>query len=417
MQLLDKQNFQINEDFYEPYKRCLNLVEMIIKDYINNHEGYDVISYTNKRIKSEGSIKDKLDRHNLEYSLENVKNTLNDIAGIRIVCPFLRDVEEVISYLKTNPYIEDIVNEKDYIRHPKNSGYRSYHMIVNIKDTVLNNNKVRLIPVEIQIRTLAMDCYAALEHRLRYKKDNIFIDEMNRKIRKALYTTIDMDNKLNSVLCDYNGIEEEDISNDKHDLYKYEYAMIKLKAIVERIKSELNSDNYEPVEALKIRLKTDKSINKKLKSRNKKSVEEINDVVAARIICPFIGDISTIIEKIIFNTEFEVIGYKDYINYPKSNGYTSFHILIRIPVYIDGISDYVNAEIQIRTIAMNMWASLHHKLCYEQNDTSSEVAEMLRNWAVELREIDNDYDEIYKCYIKDLKSYNNVKKKYLVKNN
>lgn len=409
------QNFELSKDFYEPYKRCLNLVETVIKDYIDNHEGYDVISYTNKRIKTEDSIRDKLDRHNLEYSLENVKNRLNDIAGIRIVCPFMKDVDEVIKYLKTNPYFENVVLEKDYINHPKPSGYRSHHMVVMVKDTILDGNSTRVLPVEIQIRTLAMDCYAALEHRLRYKRENEIDNDMNLMMDRALNITIDIDNSLNNVLYDYDGAEEENLPESKYNLYKYRYGMVKLRTIVDRIKEELNNGDNAPVEALKARLKTNKSINRKLLSRNKNSIDEIHDVVAARIICPFMSDISTIIDKVIFNTEYEIVGFKDYINYPKENGYTSFHILVRIPVYIDGVSDYVNAEIQIRTIMMNMWASLHHKLCYEQNDTSSEVAEMLKTWAKELQEIDRDFDSLYTSYSNTLK--NNSKVKKLIKNN
>ena len=137
-------------------------------------------------------------------------------------------------------------------------------------------------------------------------------------------------------------------------------------------------------------------------------------MVAARFICPFLSDLDKVIDKIIFNSEFEIVGCKDYVNSPKDNGYSSFHILVKIPVYIDGISDYVKVEIQVRTIAMNMWASLHHKLCYEQNDTSSEVAWMLKKWAVDLRRIDEDYDNIYKAY-NDSKNKNSVKR--LVKKN
>ena len=239
---------------------------------------------------------------------------------------------------------------------------------------------------------------------------------MNEKIKRALDTTINIDNSLNSLLLNFNSnkIENDNYSDRKFDLYKYEYAKAKLKSIVRRIKEELNSEGYKPIEAVKVRLKTNESINRKLKSRNKNNIEDINDVVAARIICPFLGDISTIIDKIIFNSEFEVIGFKDYVNFPKDNGYSSFHILVRIPVYIDGKSEYVKAEIQVRTITMNMWASLHHKLCYENNDTSSVVAEMLKLWSRELRDIDKDCDNIYRKYCKNNDDY---KIKRLIKNN
>ena len=394
-----KESFNLDKNFYDPYKRCLNVVETIVQDYIKENEGYDVVSYVNRRMKSQDSLRGKLDRNGLDYSIDSIRNNIYDVAGLRVVCPFLKDVENVVNYIKTNPYIENVLIEKDYINTPKPSGYRSYHMIVEVKDTVLDNMMVRILPVEIQIRTLAMDCYAALEHRLRYKKNFDISDEMNDKIKNALRTTINIDNSLNILLNNFDYVLDEDnLSKDSFDLYKYEYVKVKLKSIVRRIQAELNSEVYKPVEAAKVRLKTSKSINRKLKSRNKNSLDDINDIVAARIVCPFLADISTIIDKVIFNSEFEIIGFKDYVNFPKENGYSSFHILVRIPVYIDGVSDYVNAEIQIRTIVMNMWASLHHRLCYERNDTSSEVAEMLKIWAKDLRKIDEDYNSIYKAY-------------------
>ena len=409
MKYLIDGDLMLDREFYEPYIRCLNIVETIIKDYIRDNEGHDVVSYINKRIKTEDSIRGKLLMRNLDYSVENIRNDLYDVAGIRIVCPFLKDVDDVVNYIKTNPYIEELVIEKDYISNPKPNGYRSYHMIVRVKDTVLDDTEVRILPVEIQVRTLAMDCYAALEHRLIYKKDNEISIDVDNKIKKASNTTINIDNSLSLLLNNYNYVHEEDsdLSLVEYDLYKYEYAKAKLKSIVRRIQSELNCGVYKPVEAAKVRLKTSKSINRKLKSRNKSSLDDINDIVAARIVCPFLGDISTIVDKIIFNSEFEVIGFKDYVNFPKVNGYSSFHILVKIPVYIDGESDYVKAEIQIRTIVMNMWASLHHKLCYEQNDSSSEVAEMLKIWSKDLREIDEDYDNIYRNYCI---SHDNVKR-------
>lgn len=425
--MVNSSDFKIDNTFYDPYVRCLHLVETIIQDYINDNKDHDVVSYINKRIKTTESIKGKLDRHFLDYNISNIKNNIHDIAGIRVVCPFLKDVYDVIDYLRNNPYIEGVTLEKDYITNPKTSGYRSYHMIVNVKDSVLDNGEVRVLPVEIQIRTLAMDCFAVLEHRTRYKKENdnktgwFLSDDMNKKIENAALKMMEIDEKLNLILEESNTISNDalDTYEKEYDLYKYEYAKAKLKTIVRRIEKELNNDADKPVEAAKARLKSSISINRKLKSRGKRSVEEINDVVAARLICPFLGDLDKVIDKIIFNPEFEIIGFKDYVNNPKDNGYSSFHILVKIPVYIDGVSDYVKAEIQVRTIVMNMWASLHHKLCYEQNDTSSDVADTLKIWAKDLKKIDMDYDEIYKSYcdIKDKHMKENIKMKKLIKNN
>lgn len=100
--------------------------------------------------------------------MQSMKDNVKDIAGVRIVCPFLSDVYEVARILQRQSDVH-VAKVKDYIRHPKDNGYRSLHIILMV-DVPLSNS-VRQVPVELQIRTIAMNCWAGVEHQLRYKKD------------------------------------------------------------------------------------------------------------------------------------------------------------------------------------------------------------------------------------------------------
>ena len=102
-----------------------------------------------------------------------------------------------------------------------------------------------------------------------------------------------------------------------------------------------------------------------------------------------------IIESIISYFGEDNVIIKDYVKNPKESGYSSYHIIVKVPVYYKEETIFVNAEIQVRTKAMNMWASFHHKLCYKK-ETTPEIEEMLKEWAYEIRKIDKSYDDIYR---------------------
>ena len=128
---------------------------------------------------------------------------------------------------------------------------------------------------------------------------------------------------------------------------------------------------------------------------NEESIDNnLNDVIGGRIVCSFLSDMDAIIESIVSYFGPDNVIIKDYVSNPKPSGYSSYHILVKVPVYYKGEYVFVNAEIQIRTKAMNMWASFHHKLCYKK-ETSLEIEEMLRRWAYKIGEIDSAYDSIY----------------------
>ena len=141
------------------------------------------------RIKSPDSTRQKLARHGLPYTIDNVMNNLHDIAGVRIICKYITDIYHVRDLLlKSDRYT--FIKEKDYIKTPKPSGYRSLHLIVETDVSVDGEN--RKIRCEIQLRTSAMDSWASLEHNMRYKSDlpeNEQINESLKSCAEALHNT------------------------------------------------------------------------------------------------------------------------------------------------------------------------------------------------------------------------------------
>lgn len=148
----------------------LDRIEALRKNLTENY-GMDPIEHCLSRIKAEDSMREKCRRNGLPENTESALRVLTDAIGIRIVCAFVGDVYKVAEYLRTFPDYE-IVTEKDYIRNVKPNGYRSYHMILKTAEGYF---------VEIQLRTISMDTWAALEHHLKYKK-NV---ETNAELIKA----------------------------------------------------------------------------------------------------------------------------------------------------------------------------------------------------------------------------------------
>ena len=156
-------------EILEPYELAVKELQVKFRHLIKEHHGkglYSPIESVSGRVKSVSSILEKMQRKGIVP--EEMEEQVEDIAGIRIICQFVEDIEKVADLIQKRSDIE-IKSEKDYIRHMKDSGYRSYHLIVYY--TVETMNGPKRIQVEIQIRTIAMDFWASLEHKLRYKKD------------------------------------------------------------------------------------------------------------------------------------------------------------------------------------------------------------------------------------------------------
>lgn len=120
------------------------------------------------RIKSFPSIREKLYRRNLPFSLDSIKENLNDVAGVRVICGFVDDIYLLADCLTQQDDVK-LITKKDYIKNPKPNGYRSLHLIVEIP--IFLYNEKRFMRVEVQLRTIAMESWANLEHKLRYKKN------------------------------------------------------------------------------------------------------------------------------------------------------------------------------------------------------------------------------------------------------
>ncbi len=151
---------------------------------------------------------------------------------------------------------------------------------------------------------------------------------------------------------------------------------------------------YNPIEHIKARIKTPESIVKKLKRNGYEStidnmVRYINDIAGIRVICSFTSDIYRIADMISEQRDIKVITVKDYITFPKASGYKSYHMIVTIPVYLSDRTVDTKVEIQIRTVAMDFWASLEHKIHYK---FEGDVPEYIKNELVECAKLVSDLD-------------------------
>lgn len=148
------------------------------------------------RLKSILSITEKLERNDLALTTENIEEHLNDVAGIRVICSFTDDVYIIANALLSQDDIT-LIRKKDYIAHPKDNGYRSLHLLVKVP--IFLQNEKKIMKVEVQLRTIAMDVWASLEHQLRYKKDYTFTDEMAEELKKCADLSSELDYRMERI--------------------------------------------------------------------------------------------------------------------------------------------------------------------------------------------------------------------------
>ena len=176
-------------------KEVSTKVEILNDEFQQVHQ-YNPIEYIKSRIKSPESIVKKLKRYGYESSIDNMVDYINDIAGIRIVCSFTSDIYKLAEMIgKQNDLT--VVSVKDYIKHPKESGYKSYHMLVTVP--IFLSDRVVDTKVEIQIRTMAMDFWASLEHKIYYKFEGDAPDYISRDLRECAEMVSTLDEKMLSL--------------------------------------------------------------------------------------------------------------------------------------------------------------------------------------------------------------------------
>lgn len=179
------------------YYKCA-MMEIETKFNVLNAEyslAYDrnPINSIKTRLKSFSSIKEKMERRGLEFTLSSLEININDVAGVRVICSFPDDVYSLADALLKQDDIT-LIEKKDYIANPKPNGYRSLHLIVSVP--VFLAHEKRMMKVEIQLRTIAMDFWASLEHQLRYKKDFEFSRQMAKELSECASISAALDLRM-----------------------------------------------------------------------------------------------------------------------------------------------------------------------------------------------------------------------------
>ncbi|MBP3765862.1 MAG: GTP pyrophosphokinase family protein [Bacilli bacterium] len=172
------------------------------------------------------------------------------------------------------------------------------------------------------------------------------------------------------------------------------------------LKSYAYEKKYNPVEHMKSRLKTKESAFDKLKKKgysvnSYNLLKHVHDMIGIRIVCSFLSDVYEVVDLIKTSGQYKIKEEKDYIGNPKDTGYISYHIIITLPLYLTDRVEYVDAEIQVRTIAMDFWASLDHKLQYKVDNISTDVEDEIYNCSLDIKALDEKMNRLYKKTLKN----------------
>ena len=188
---------QLWRNILSPYELAVRELTMKFNHMIREHRENDLYSPMEQimgRVKSISSILEKMQRKNI--SMEHLEEEIEDIAGLRIICQFEEDIDVVASIIQRRTDME-VKSEKDYLTHIKESGYRSYHLIIYYTVETLDGPK--RLQAEIQIRTLAMNFWATIEHSLQYKYKGNMPPHVTERLSKAADAIISLDHEMSSV--------------------------------------------------------------------------------------------------------------------------------------------------------------------------------------------------------------------------
>lgn len=186
---------EVNLIYSAALKQVQTKMEILNDEFQHVHR-YNPIEHIKSRIKTPESIVKKLKRGGHESTIENMIKYVNDIAGIRIICSFTSDIYRIAEMIAEQKDIK-ILCIKDYITYPKASGYKSYHMLVSVP--VYLSNKMVVTKVEIQIRTVAMDFWASLEHKMHYKFEGDAPEHIKNKLIECAKMVSDLDARMLSL--------------------------------------------------------------------------------------------------------------------------------------------------------------------------------------------------------------------------
>ncbi len=173
----------------------------ILDDEFHVKHNHNPIHHIEYRLKTPDSIINKLKKKNLDLSIESIKGSITDVAGIRVICNYIDDIFEIASLLTNQDDIK-LIRQTDYIKSPKPNGYRSLHLIVEVP--IFLADATEHVPVEIQIRTIAMDFWASLEHKLKYKSDSEISNDLRLRLKNCAESIADLDCEMQAIYKEIN---------------------------------------------------------------------------------------------------------------------------------------------------------------------------------------------------------------------
>lgn len=189
------QDFILLRNTYHAAIREVSTKLEILDDEFQVRYDYNPIHHMECRLKSPRSLFEKLERKGLEIEIASIYQ-ITDMAGIRVICNYIDDVYAVASLLLKQDDIK-LIRRRDYIKEPKESGYRSLHLVVEIP--VFLSDKTEMVPVEIQLRTIAMDTWASLEHELKYKRSGGITPEMEEELKDCANAMAEVDRRMEEI--------------------------------------------------------------------------------------------------------------------------------------------------------------------------------------------------------------------------
>ena len=204
--------------FMMAYKFALDEVNTkinILKDEFNYIHDYNPIEHVKSRVKSPESILKKVIKKGSSFEFDSIKENIRDIAGIRITVSFISDIYKLADMLKTQKDIT-VIESKDYILHPKSNGYQSYHMILEIP--IFMSDREENVYVEVQIRTIAMDFWASLEHKIYYKYNKEIPERLLIELKEAATVANALDQKMEQLNKEVTECKENHSAQEKEDL-------------------------------------------------------------------------------------------------------------------------------------------------------------------------------------------------------
>ena len=404
-------------------------------------ENGNVIAYHDSRIKTANSYLNKLLK---KYGTENEieYDDMHDIVAHRLVCLNLSDIKEFVKLLKESDKI-NILEERDYIYHPKKSGYRSYHVILEVP-FVDDDGVETKVKTEIQLRTILMDIFAREEHKLGYK-NNGKISEDDRKTLKELSEELYFfDLSLDKMARPSKNI----IDDNKEELKKVEEQFVDTSNLYQIIYDDLNNmikNTYEeyPQKAdilhINSRIKTIPSIKRKLVKKKLSYTSEnilygLKDVIGFKVVCTDYDNVKNYIKyitkKINESDKLVIREASDHLDEPKESGYRGYKInLDYCPKYV--VDKPITIEILIRTMVQDAWALqqdarvYNKEESYERKEDYIETARGLKGLSYPIHHVEMSLNDLKeknhensapaRNLVKEVKEYDNKKKLVLKK--